>query len=171
MGSYLQNYGAGEEQRNRIIKRTILITLAVIIVGSIFHWIFHNYPEKQLVKKFLAELNQHEYKKAYSTWNCEADHTCRYYDYDHFLQDWGPSKKTSSPWKIASVDGCRAFVTVNVQAQGAELQSLAVTRGVNGIGFAPAPECQERKIRLGRFFHRLFHGTPPPGPGEQQQQQ
>lgn len=162
MGSYLQNYGAGEESRNQIIKRTVLITIAVVIVGSICYFIFHNYPEKQLVKRFLAELNQHEYKKAYSTWNCAADQTCRSYDYQSFLQDWGPDKHISSPWKIASVDGCSAFVTINVQAQGSELESLSVTRGVNGIGFAPAPECQEKKIRLGQFFHRLFHGTPPP---------
>lgn len=164
MGSYLQNYGAGEERRNQIIKRIVLISLAVIIVGSTLYFVFHNYPEKQLVKRFLAQLNHHDYKQAYKTWNCAADHTCRNYDYQRFLQDWGPSKPVSSPWKIASVDGCSAFVTINVQAQGAELQSLSVMRGVNGIGFAPAPVCQERKIRLGQFFHRLFNGTPPPPP-------
>lgn len=160
MGSYLQNYGAGEEARNTIIKRTILITIAVIIIGTVFHYIFHNYTEKQLVKHFLAELNAHQYKQAYQTWNCAADQTCQTYNYQHFLEDWGPakSKQISSPWKIASVDGCNAFVTVNVKAQGSELQSLSVIRGVNGIGFAPAPECQEKQIRLGQFFHRLFHG-------------
>ena len=168
MGSYLQNYGAGEEQRLHLIKQIVLIAIAVIVVGSAFYLFFHNYPEKQLVKRFLAQVNQHDYQKAYSTWNCAADQTCRDYDYQRFLQDWGPSKPVSSPWKIASVDGCSAFVTVNVQAQGSELESLSVTRGVNGIGVAPAPECQEKKIRLGQFFHRLFHGTPPP-PQQQQQ--
>jgi len=168
MGSYLQNYGAGEERRIHLIKQIVLVVIAVVVVGSAFYLFFHNYPETQLVKRFLAELNKHEYKKAYSTWNCAADQTCRDYDYQRFLQDWGPSKKISSPWKVVSVDGCSAFVTVNVQAQGSELESLSVNRGVNGIGFAPAPECQERKIRLGLFFHRLFHGTPPP---QQQQQQ
>ncbi len=162
MGSYLQNYGAGEERRIYLIKRIVLISVAVIVVGSAFYLFFHNYPEKQLVKRFVSELNQHEYKKAYSTWNCAVDQTCRDYDYPKFLQDWGPSKQIASPWKIASVDGCAAFVTVNVQAQGSELESLSVNRGTNGIGFAPAPECQEKKLRLGQFFHRLFHGTPPP---------
>ena len=162
MGSYLQNYGAGEERRNQIIKRIIWISLAVIVVGSTLYFVFHNYPEKQLVKRFLAQLNKHDYKQAYNTWNCAADQTCRDYNYQRFLQDWGPSKPITSPWKIASVDGCAAFVTINVQAQGSELESLSVTRGVNGIGFAPAPVCQERKIRLGQFFHRLFNGTPPP---------
>ena len=164
MGSYLQNYGAGEERRISLFKRIGLIGLAVIVVGIALYLFFHNYPEKQLVKRFLAQLNNHQYAEAYKTWNCAADQTCRSYDYQRFLEDWGPSKNISSPWKIASVDGCKAFVTVNVQAKGSELESLSVIRGSDGIGFAPSPECQEKKIRLGQFFHRLFHGTPAPAP-------
>jgi hypothetical protein len=74
------------------------------------------------------------------------------------MADWGPSKKASSPWKIASVDGCRTFVTVNVQADGSELQSLAIERDNHELGFAPSPECQERKWRWKQFFERIFGG-------------
>ncbi len=168
MGAYLQNYGAGEDRRNSIIKRIVLISLAIIVVACTLFFILHNYPEKQLVKHFLTEVNDKQYKNAYKTWNCAASGTCRDYDYQRFVQDWGPSKNISSPWKIASVDGCTAFVTINVQAGGAELQSLSVNRGSNGIGYAPSPECMEKKIRLGRFFHRLFNGNSAPPPQSRQ---
>jgi hypothetical protein len=75
------------------------------------------------------------------------------------MDDWGPSKKIASPWRVASVDGCKSFVTVNVQAEGSELQSLAVQRNDDSLGFAPAPECQEKQWRWKQFFSHLFgHG-------------
>jgi len=49
-------------------------------------------------------------------------------------------------------------VTVNVKANGAELQSLAVQRGSNTIMYAPAPECQEPQWHWKAFFHRIFGG-------------
>ena len=39
-----------------------------------------------------------------------------------------------------------------------ELQSLAVERDNHTLGFAPAPECQERQWRWKQFFERLFGG-------------
>jgi len=73
------------------------------------------------------------------------------------MRDWGA--KVASPWKIASVDGCKTFVTVNVQANGAELQSLMVERGTHVMGFAPAPECQEREWHWKQFFQHVFGGS------------
>ncbi len=50
-------------------------------------------------------------------------------------------------------------MTVNVQAQGAELQSLSVQRDDHELGFAPAPECQEKQWHWKQFFQRLIgHG-------------
>ena len=53
------------------------------------------------------------------------------------------------------MDGCRAFVTVNVKAQGAEEQSLGVERGTKTVTFAPAAECQERAWHWKEFFARI----------------
>jgi len=50
---------------------------------------------------------------------------------------------------------------VNVQAPGTELQSLAVQRSDKSLGYAPAPECQERQWRWKAFFQRLFGGGEP----------
>ncbi len=157
MGSYLQQYGAGDERRSRIVKRIVLSCIAVVVLAIAAYFFFHNYPEKQVAKHFLAEVNAHQYQDAYRDWGCTAQHPCPNYDYQRFMQDWGPSKKISSPWKIDSVDGCKTFVTVNVQAEGAELQSLAIERDNQALGFAPAPECQEKQWHWKQFFARIFN--------------
>lgn len=156
MASYLQQYGAGEEHRNRIIKRIILAAIAVVIVAVAAYLIFHNYPEKRIAHHFLDDVNGGRYQQAYADWGCPQP--CKNYDFNRFMQDWGPSAKVIPPWKVASVDGCRTFVTINVQAQGSELQSLSVQRDNHELGFAPAPECQERQWRWKQFFERIFGG-------------
>ncbi len=156
MGSYLQQYGAGDERRSRIIKRIVLSCIAIVVLLIAAYFLFHNYPEKQVAKHFLAEVNAHQYQDAYRDWGCTTQHPCPNYDYQRFMQDWGPSTKTSSPWKVNSVDGCKTFVTVNVQADGAQLQSLAIQRDNQALGFAPAPECQEKQWHWKQFFARIF---------------
>lgn len=159
MGSYLQEYGKGDEQRSRVIKRIVLAAIAVVVVAIAAYLFFRNFPEKQVARHFLADVNGGRFDQAYRDWGCGAEHPCKNYDYNRFLEDWGPSKKGSSPWKIGSVDGCRSFVTINVQAQGSELQSLAVERDNHTLGFAPSPECQERQWHWKQFFQRIFGGN------------
>lgn len=156
MATYLEHYGAGEERRNRVIRNIILSCIGAAILAWILYLIFHNYPEKRVVKRFLAEVNAHQYDAAYRDWGCTPQHPCPNYDYQRFMQDWGPNKNVRSPWQIASVDGCRTFVTINVQAEGADLQSLSVERSDHSLGYAPAPECQERQWHWKEFFQRMF---------------
>jgi hypothetical protein len=163
MGTYLQQYGAGEERRNRIITRIILSVVGVVVVGIVGYFIFQNYSEKKVATSFLDKINARQYREAYQQWGCTTQHPCPNYDFGRFMEDWGPSK-SSSAWKIANVEGCRTFVTVNVQAQGSELESLAVQRSDNSLGYAPAPECQERKWRWKQFFQRVLGGGTPPPP-------
>lgn len=158
MGTYLQQYGTEDERRSRIIKRIILICIAIAIICFIAYLVLRNYPEKQKAKEFLTLVNEHKYRQAYAVWGCGTPDACPNYDFQRFMEDWGPSKDVKSPWKIASIDGCKTFVTVNVQARGSELQSLMVERGSHIMGFAPAPECQEKQWRWKQFFHRLFGG-------------
>lgn len=157
MGSYLQQYGAGDEHRIRVIKTIVLSSIAVLVLAFAAYLFFHNYPEKGVVKHFLGEVNSQQYRQAYRDWGCTPEHPCPNYDYQRFMEDWGPSKKITSPWKIANVDGCKTFVTINVQADGSELQPLSVERSDRTLGFAPAPECQEPQWRWKQFFQRVFH--------------
>jgi hypothetical protein len=155
MGSYLQSYGAGEEQRNRTIKWLMISFIGVILISWFSYLFFHNYFETRTVKHFLAEVNSGNFQAAYRDWGCTEATPCPNYDYKRFLEDWGPNKKISSPWKVDSVDGCKAFVTVNVTAQGAEVQSLGVERGTKTLMYAPAAECQEYQWHWKQFFSRL----------------
>jgi hypothetical protein len=159
MGGYLQTYGAGDEARTRLIKRVILICLAVLVLAILAYFLLKDHSEKSKAKQFVTDLNAHRYEQAYQDWGCTAATPCRDYSYQQFLDDWGPKKSAASHWNIASTDSCRDFLTVDVQAPGSDLQSIMVERNSQHImGFAPAPECQERKWRWAQFFHRIFGG-------------
>ena len=157
MGSFFQQYGVEEERRNRTVTAIALSLLGIAVLALIGYYKFHDYSEKQVAKRFLESVNAGRYQDAYREWGCTSEHPCPNYDYNRFLQDWKASK-SGSPWKISSTDSCQAFLTVNVQAEGAELQSLSVQRSDKSLGFAPAPECQERKWRWKQFFQRIFGG-------------
>ena len=159
MGGYLQNYGAGEEHRNRIVKFIVLGVVAALVLTLAAYLLLHNRSEKKTVEHFLAQVNAHDYKDAYVTWGCTDAHPCRNYDFGRFMEDWGPKSKATSPWRIANVEGCKSFVTVNVKADGAELQSLGVDRGARTVNYAPSPECQEKKWHWKQFFQRIFGGN------------
>jgi hypothetical protein len=157
MGSYLQQYGVDDARRARSIKIIVLIGFGLLILAIAAYFFFHNFFEKRVVIGFLEDVNAHKYQEAYRKWGCADTHPCPNYDFNRFMEDWGPAKHTRSPWEIASVDGCKSFVTVNVKAEGAELQSLSVERRDRSLGYAPSPECQERQWRWKQFFARLFH--------------
>jgi hypothetical protein len=157
MGSYLQQYGVEEERRGRVIKWIVILCVGLIVIAIAAYLIFRNYPERKVARHFLDEINAHDYQAAYQNWGCTNEHPCPNYDFHRFMQDWGPGSKASSPWKVVSTDSCKTFLTVNVQAQGSELQSLAIQRSDHALGFAPAPECHERKWRWRQFFDRIFH--------------
>jgi hypothetical protein len=153
MASYMAGYGVEDEKRSRVIRYIALGVVAVLLLSALSYTLTRNYSEKKVATQFLALLNQHNYQAAYAAW---CPQVCEHYNYEQFVADWGPNKKTGSPWKVHSIDSCKAFLTVNVTADGAELQSLSVERGTDVLSFAPAPECQEYKWRWKQFFGRIF---------------
>jgi hypothetical protein len=164
MEGYLETYGVGEEHRNRVIKRIVLVFVALLVVALLAFLFFKNFPERQAAKSFLGKVNSHDYRAAYAEWGCTEKTPCPNYDFARFMRDWSPENVTG-PWKVESSDSCNTFLTVNVQAPGSELESIAVQRSDHSLGFAPAPECQERKLHWKAFFQHLFHkdeAAPPP---------
>ena len=153
MESYLADYGIEDERRGKVIRYIVISVVTVQLIGGFSYAVFRNYPEKHVAKEFLTLLNEHNYQAAYAIWCPKA---CEHYDFKRFMADWGANKQAASQWKIDSTDSCKAFLTVNVTADGAELQSLSVERGTNVLSFAPAPECQEYKWRWKQFFNRVF---------------
>jgi hypothetical protein len=156
MGSFFQQYGVEEERRNRAVKAIILSASGLVILAVIGYFVLHDRSEKQVADRFIEAVNSRRYQDAYREWGCTTEHPCPNYDYNRFLETWRPQKKADASWKVTSTDSCQAFLTVNVETQGVEPQSLAVQRSDKSLGFAPAPECQERKWRWKQFFQRLF---------------
>lgn len=168
MGGYLEQYEREEQRRahrNNIIKWIILAGILILIAVWIVYLVFHNRNEVNKAKHFLAEVNAHEYQQAYTTWGCTKASPCPNYDYQRFMEDWGPGT-AQSPWKIKNIDACKHFVTVNVIAKGAQMQSLAVERGTSHVlSFAPSPVCMEKQWHWKDFFHRIFGGGKPSSNG------
>lgn len=157
MAGYLDAYGAGDEHRIRIIKRTVLAVVVVLVLFVTAYFVFENLREKQAVRHFLAQVNSGQYEAAYRTWGCTPEHPCAGYSYDKFLEDWGP-KQNHNNWRISGVDGCKTGVVVTVTAPGAEAEPLWVQRSDKSLSFSPWPECQGRQWRFRQFFHRIFGG-------------
>ncbi len=158
MSTFFQQYGVEDERRSKTVWRIVYICLGLLILGVAAYFLLQDRPEKNVANTFIEKVNAKQFSEAYRDWGCTAEHPCPHYDYKRFLEDWGPEKKTTSPWKVASVDSCRSFLTVNVKAEGAELESLSVQRSDRSLGFAPSPECQERQWRWKQFFSRIFGG-------------
>ena len=156
MGAFLQNYGAGDEHRIRVIKRTVVAVVAACILAVAAYLYLKNFREEQLAKRFLSQLNSRQFDAAYQTWGCGDSHPCRDYDYQKFLEDWGPSKDAN--WKVTGVDGCQAGAIVIVASGKSEKTPLWVERGGSTLSFSPWDECQGKQWRFKQFFRRLFGG-------------
>ncbi len=89
MASYMEGYGAGEEQRSRWIKRVLFIGLPTILLltGAFFY--FRTWSEERTVSTFLSALQEKRYDEAYRMW-CTPEKPCRYYPLEKFKSDWGP---------------------------------------------------------------------------------
>ena len=155
MGAYFQNYGAGDEQRARFVKRAILgIAAALVLLVAAFLY-FRNYKEEHFVKQFLGELNDRQFDAAYRTWGCTDAHPCRDYDHQKFLEDWGP-QKSSGGWKVTGVEGCSTGTIVQVSSSQTPTSPLWVQRSADSLTFSPWNECQGKKWRFRQFFQRLM---------------
>ena len=124
MAGYLDQYGAGEERRNRIIIRSILTVLAIVVVWTLGWYLLLNHHEEGVVKQFVAALKRGDTQGAYKIWNCAAADTCRDYTYEKFMQDWGPGPTGPDLARIGLTDSeeCNnaAMVTVRVNASRVE---------------------------------------------------
>jgi len=51
MPGYLDQYGAGDERRIKIIKTIAISLISIAVIGGILFFVFHNYREEQRVKQ------------------------------------------------------------------------------------------------------------------------
>src|SRR5579864_6915066 len=162
MASYLEEYGAAEEQRAkriRLIKNSSMVLAAVIVVALIADAVFKNRSEEQQAKTFVSLLQAHDYQGAYKLWGCSDTHPCPDYPFDKFLEDWGPKSAHAdqSPAHIGLSQSCGSGVVIRLDYKGSEEPvTLEVERNTKIISFAPWSECPGRHLHIGAWLRSLF---------------
>ena len=145
MTSYLDHYGAGEERRAktlRIIKRSVLSLVALAVIGGSLFFVFHNYREEQQVKQFFSLVEAHDYKGAYALFGCTEAKPCRYYPFEKFMEDWGPSSGRSfAGAHVTRSRSCGSGVLMTVDFNTRQQEKLWVERADRSVGFPPVQGC------------------------------
>jgi hypothetical protein len=163
MSSYLEAYGAAEEQRAkrvRLIKNSSIVLGCVIVVALIAYGIFKNYSEEQQVKSFVRLMQAHDYSGAYRLWGCSESHPCPDYALAKFMEDWGPKSAHAdqSSAQIGLSQSCGSGVVIRLDYKnGQEPVSLWVERSTKIVSFAPWAECPGRHLHIGAWLRSLFN--------------
>ena len=143
MAGYLDQYGAGEERRLRIIKTLVISIVALAVLGGIAFFVFHNYSQERQVKRFFTLLQAHDYQSAYNLWvRTESDR--RAYPLESFMRDWGPQSGHPDvrDYRISKSRSCGSGVILTVDfGNNQQEEKLWVQRDDLTIGFSPLPGC------------------------------
>jgi hypothetical protein len=160
MAGYLDHYGAGEERRNRIIVRGIVITLSVVVLGAFAWYLLKNHHQEGVVKAFVNAVRRGDYQTAYRVWGCTPQAPCSGYDYDKFLGDWGSKDDAPDPRVLGLTDSesCNNGVLLTVMVNRERTEKLWVQKDKDSISFAPYPVCPHKNpwaIMLHRTIGKL----------------
>ena len=162
MDSYLEAYGASEENRAKrlaLLKRVVISVVLLLMTAMVTYAVFRNYPEEHQVNSFLSDLRNKDYTAAYRMWGCTEATPCRDYSFARFNEDWGPSSQhaNAAAARLGTSQSCGSGVILRLDYPGAEPMNLWVERNNHVIGFAPWPECPGRHLHIGAFFRSLFN--------------
>ena len=148
MSGYLETYGAGQEERERRLKRVALALALVIVAGGTTYFFLRNYRETQQAKLFFDLLRNKDYTAAYALWGCTPATPCPDYSMARFMEDWGPESGHADlgAVQIARVRGCSSGVIIETNFGGGVIEYLWVDRGNRNLGFAPFPVCNPRYV-------------------------
>lgn len=143
MAGYLAHYGAGEEQRERLIRRVVIGVVILAIAGGVLYFFLKNYREEQQARKMFDLLQKHDYKSAYALWGCSDAQPCRDYPFPTFMEDWGPGSQRGDVggFHIRKSRSCGSGVILTVDFGKNQEQKLWVERDDLTIGFSPWPGC------------------------------
>jgi len=158
MPGYLDQYGAGEEQRNRLIIRSIVAVIVVVILTSLGWYLLKNHHQESVVKTFLSAVRSGDFQSAYRDWGCTPEKPCSGYAFDKFNGDWGHAAKDAAPdpaiLGITDSESCNTGVLLTVQVNATRQEKLWVDRKDDAISFAPYPICPHKSP-----FEIMIHRT------------
>src|SRR5947199_5352254 len=143
MAGFLDQYGAGDERRAKIIKSVVISLVSLAVVGGVLAFVFHNFREERRVKQFYTLLAGKDYKAAYALFGCTDTTPCRGYEFNRFLEDWGPASGHSdlSNVRISRSRSCGSGVLLTVEYGRNQQENLWVERRDMSIGFPPVQGC------------------------------
>jgi hypothetical protein len=151
MAGYLDQYGAGDERREKR-NRWFLIAGAAAVVVLVFWWFLYGWDKSEVVREphiarmvqklrhhgqerevrhFLELLRNHQFEAAYQVWGINKD-----YPLDKFMEDWG-SQRTIGSFEITRSRSCGSGVVITVNFQTGKEESLWVQNSDRTIGFSP----------------------------------
>ena len=140
MAGYLDQYGAGEERRAKIVKTVLYSVLALIVIGGPLTFYLYDWRQEHEVNRFFELLAAKDYTGAYALWGCTEAKPCSGYSMKAFLEDWGPQRDVSHP-KITRSRSCGSGVILTVDFGNNRQEHLWVQRDDLTIGFSPFPGC------------------------------
>jgi hypothetical protein len=162
MPGYLDQYGAGEEERNRLIIRSIVTVVVAAVLGLLGWYLLKNHHQESVVKTFLGDERHGDYQAAYRDWGCTQAKPCSSYPFDKFTEDWGAAAKDGAPdpaiLGITDSESCNTGVLLTVAVNASRQEKLWVDKGNDAISFAPYPICPHKSpfaIMIHRTIGRL----------------
>ncbi len=160
MPGYLDQYGAGEEARNRIVIRSVTAVVVVVVVGALGWYLLKNHHQESVVKSFVDALRRGDYQAAYRDWGCTEQKPCSAYSFNTFLSDWGDTAaKDALPdpgvLGITDSESCNTGVLLTVSVNHARTEKLWVDKNSDAISYAPYPICPH-KSPFAIMIHRTI---------------
>ena len=159
MAGFLDQYGAGDEKRERTRKLLILSAIGLLILSGLLYFFFRNYRQEQQAKRFFQALTAHDYQAAYDLW-APTESAKRDYSRESFLRDWGPPTTDVRTFQILDAESCGNNVIVDTDLGAAGERKLWVNRETLRLTFPPYDQCvqQNRIYSLYRNMKYSLHG-------------
>jgi hypothetical protein len=143
MAGYLDEYGAGDERRARIIKTIVVSVVGLAILCGLFYFFFRNYRQEQQAKRFFELLEAHNYEAAYNLWN-PSEQDRRDYPMPSFMRDWGPPGVDVKNFSILDAESCGNNVIVDTDLGNAGDKKVWVNRQTLELSFGPYQFCPQQ---------------------------
>jgi hypothetical protein len=168
MPGYLDQYGAGEEERNKLIIRSVVAIVAIVAAVALGWYLLKNHHQESVVKTFVDDLRKGDYQGAYREWGCTPEKPCSAYSFNNFMTDWGANATGNTTGNNAAPDpgilgitdseSCNTGVLLTLSVNRTRTEELWVDKNNDAISFAPYPICPYKSpfaIMMHRTIGRL----------------
>jgi hypothetical protein len=136
---YLEEYSQDTPRLEKIFRASLMVLVAVLLLGSLYYVFFRHWREEQRAKEFLSRLQAGQYEEAYTYWGCSVKEPCRFYPYEEFLADWGldgPLGAVKS-FELGRSYGQESGVIITLRINGKPQPNLWVEEESQIVGFSP----------------------------------